>query len=269
VGNLTVGGTGKTPLTLWMADVLLDMGFNVVVSVSGYGSPHVKGATVASGGELDPGEWGDEAALFRWRRPELPLVVGRKRAIAARLVKKHFPGHVMLMDDGFQHLAFAPTVSIVLDPPRTNEFCLPAGPYREPRGAGRRKAAALVPGTFALRTSGLVLDCEGVPSEVDLLCAVGSPSRLLLGVEEAGIKVVNQRIEADHDPLDAPRLLDGLGDGRPLLVTAKDWVKLKHRNDLGGRAVIVADYRASLEPEDQLRAWIGDKLLERLDSPSR
>ncbi|MFX8453385.1 tetraacyldisaccharide 4'-kinase, partial [Acinetobacter baumannii] len=91
------------------------------------------------------------------------LVVGRKRAIAATLVRERFPRSVMLLDDGFQHLAFAPTVSIVLDPPRANTFCLPAGPYREPRGFGRKKADALVPGDFELKTTGLEFDCESVP----------------------------------------------------------------------------------------------------------
>lgn len=267
VGNLTVGGTGKTPLTLWLAGVLSDMGFSVVVSVSGYGSPHVKGATLAPSGDLDPAEWGDEAALFRWKKPEVPLVVGRKRAIAGRLVSERFPGSVMLMDDGFQHLAFAPTVSIVLDPPRDNTFCLPAGPYREPRRSGRKKADALVPGLFTLQTSGLKTDSSVAPTEVDILCAVGSPGRLLRGVEEVGIKVVQKRVEADHDPLSAPDLLAGLGLERPLLVTSKDWVKLRRRDDLGKRAVIVADYEASLEPEGQLRAWMGEKLCERLESP--
>lgn len=266
IGNLTVGGTGKTPLTLWMARVLTEMDVSVVVSVSGYGSPHVVGATLAPDGELDPGEWGDEAALFRMKRPDLPLVVGRKRAIAGRLVQQRFPGSVMLMDDGFQHLAFAPTVSVVLDPPRPNVFCLPAGPYREPRAWGRRKADALVPGRFLLKTSGLQTNIPVEGREVDLLCAVGTPSRLIAGVEEAGIRVVRQRVEADHDPLSGPDLLLGLGIERPLLVTSKDWVKLRRRDDLGDRVVIVADYEASLEPEDQLRTWIGEKLRERLDA---
>ncbi|MFX8641056.1 tetraacyldisaccharide 4'-kinase, partial [Acinetobacter baumannii] len=94
---------------------------------------------------------------------------------------------------------------------------------------------------FELKTTGLEFDCESVPREIDLLCAVGSPGRLLRGVEEAGLRVVQKRIEADHAPLDDLGLIDGLGVDRPLLVTAKDWVKLRRRNDLGERVVIVAD----------------------------
>ena len=130
VGNLTVGGTGKTPLTVYLQGLLTGLGHKIVLSVSGYGSAHFRSPAMAPPGPLDPFEWGDEAALLRWKLPSVPIVVGKKRAIAAKLAEVSCPGHVMLMDDGFQHLEFVPSLSVVLDPPRPNTFCLPAGPYR-------------------------------------------------------------------------------------------------------------------------------------------
>ncbi|RYD40359.1 MAG: tetraacyldisaccharide 4'-kinase, partial [Verrucomicrobiaceae bacterium] len=116
VGNLQVGGSGKSPLVRHLIDVLRGMGREVVVSCSGYGSPRAEAATLAPEGELDAAEWGDEPAMLRMQVPDLPLVVGRRRVLAAAIVHQHFPNAVMLMDDGFQHLPLRKTLSIVLDP---------------------------------------------------------------------------------------------------------------------------------------------------------
>jgi len=137
VGNLTVGGTGKTPTTRYLAELLLGMGREVVASCSGYGSAAAEAAQVAPMGPLSAHTWGDEAALLRYSLPEVPLIVGRRRVLAAELCHQHYPRAVLLMDDGFQHLPLAKDVAIVLDPPRRNRLCLPAGPYREPRLGGR------------------------------------------------------------------------------------------------------------------------------------
>ena len=137
-----------------------------------------------------------------------------------------------------------------------------------------RRASLVVPGKFKLATSALTLT-DGTGNtitpvkEVDLLCGVGSPFRVLRAVEKSGTTVVGKRIKGDHDPLSAQDLLNGMGEERPLLVTSKDWVKLKLRDDLGKRVILVADYQVTLQPEAEFAAWIGEKLIECMDSSSR
>ncbi|MFX8929914.1 tetraacyldisaccharide 4'-kinase, partial [Acinetobacter baumannii] len=84
---------------------------------------------MAPDGPLDPAGWGDEPAMFRWLLPDVPLVVGRRRVLAAELVHQHFPKAVLVMDDGFQHLPVKKHIQILLDDPTPkNSRCLPAGP---------------------------------------------------------------------------------------------------------------------------------------------
>src|SRR5690606_29737026 len=140
IGNLVAGGSGKTPLTLAVADLLLNSGRELVVSTSGYGSPRQHEASFAPSCQLDVEEWGDEATMMRWLKPELPLVVGRDRVRAAEIVASISPGAIMLMDDGFQHLPLKKDVTVVVDVKSANQFCFPAGPYREPRRIGLNRA---------------------------------------------------------------------------------------------------------------------------------
>jgi tetraacyldisaccharide 4'-kinase len=123
IGNLRVGGSGKSPVVIHVAQVLQGQGREVVIGCNGYRSPRQEGASLAPAGPLDPREWGDEPAMIREALPDVPLVVGRKRVDAAALVAAHHPGAVLLMDDGFQHLPLRKDVSIVLDPERpVNSF---------------------------------------------------------------------------------------------------------------------------------------------------
>lgn len=270
IGNLTAGGTGKTPTVAHVARVLATLGRKVVLSVSGYGAPVYSAPAVAPDGPLDPREWGDEAALLRWWLPDFPLVAGKRRAVSARLAERAFPGHVLLLDDGFQHLAFSPCVSVVLDPDRPNRFCFPAGPFREPRTAGLARATAVIPGRFTVERSPRLTsppdETPATATECDLLCAVGSPDGLVASVESMGVRVVGSRFLADHDPLDSKGLLDGLGLERPIVVTGKDWVKLKSRCDLGERRFLVADYDVAILPAEEFAVWIGERLSECLDA---
>ncbi|MBS1709144.1 MAG: tetraacyldisaccharide 4'-kinase [Armatimonadetes bacterium] len=259
VGNLVAGGAGKTPTTLFVLDTLLAAGHQVVVSASGYGSPHQHEAALAPEGDLNPAEWGDEPALFRLKRPDVPLVVGRDRVMAAELVARHYPSAVMLMDDGYQHLRLDPDVRILLDPPRPNRLCLPVGPYREPRWTGVRRASAVVPPDFAWSRTPTVLSLpDGTPAMPDrpccVVCALAEPDRFLADLASLGVNVAETRVLPDHDPLEPGTLFDSLPPTMPLVTTAKDWVKLRrHQLD---RQVFVADYSAVIEPEARFREWL-------------
>lgn len=287
VGNLAVGGSGKTPTTLHIADVLKELGRDVVVSASGYGSPRAEAATIAPEGPLDPREWGDEPAMMRWLRPDLKLVVGRRRPLAARLVAEAFPKAVMLMDDGFQHLPLAKSLTILLDPEKPpNPFPLPAGPYREFRSARRR--ADLVLGILTVATSKASVESampfEGrfglsfTPLEVrspegeliaispgdetNLITAIARPERLMDGVRELGVFPAIDRTLPDHDPLDAPDLLRGFRPTRLIFTTPKDWVKLSLRPDAGEFRWGIVHRSARIDPHEPFVAWLRDRIGE-------
>lgn len=265
IGNLKVGGTGKSPITLYVARVLEELGKEVVIGCSGYGSPRSEGASLAPKGELNPKEWGDEPAMIRSLAPDFPIIVGRARVEAARICQDRFPNAVLLMDDGFQHLPVKKHVSIVLDPPGTNRRCLPAGPYREPYDNRRRASLVLPNGFKAIFRVARLQTTEGEeqnPPRANVLCALANPQRFLEDLRALGVQVHQTHLLPDHDPLDRGNLFDSLEPDLPVIVTAKDWVKLQNRQDRGARQILIARQEACIEPEAEFRAWLARKLDE-------
>jgi len=243
VGNLQVGGLGKTPLTIGIADFLVSSGYEVVIGASGYGSPRSAEATIAPEGELKASEWGDEPAVIRDCLPGLHLVVGRDRVMAARLVHESFPKAILIMDDGFQHLPLHKDVSIVIEPDgRLNPFCLPIGPYREPRtGLARADYRVESVGNVLTIETGLSPDANMTGQDAQILTSIANPERFITTVESIVRPgtIVWQRLQRDHEPLQVGNLFDGFERSRPIFVTAKDWVKLRERPDLASWEIIV------------------------------
>lgn len=274
VGNLVTGGAGKTPTTLFFARLLQEMGFEVVVGCSGYGGPHAEAAAIAPSGSLMAAEWGDEPAMMRWLYPDLPLVVGRRRVLAAELVHGSFPSAVLVMDDGFQHLPLAKDITVLLDDPSPkNRLCLPAGPYREPR-FNRKRADLVIPDRFRqvalpqtfVDPEGSVVDLTG---EYDVLCALGQPARFLNALKDRLKRPPTYALTLnDHDPMNGGTLLSPFQPssfelGRPIVVTAKDWVKVRDRADVANYRFVIAKHEIKLEPEAEMRQWLASKLHER------
>ncbi len=273
IGGLAVGGSGKTPVALHVADVLQRLGRKVVISSSGYASPASEAAQVAPEGPLQASQWGDEAAMIRWLNPSIPLIVGRRRVLAAELCHRHFPGAVMLMDDGFQHLPLRKQVTMLLiDANGPNRRCLPAGPYREPYSYQDR-ADLVLPDQFKVAVEALrFIDAaynpiEPVPRPANVLCALGQPQRFVAGLKAAGVSIGETMFLPDHDPLTGGNLFDGLATNAPIVVTAKDWVKLRGRSDIEGRIFWIADHRVHIEPAVEFQAWIEKKLNECAKTP--
>lgn len=132
VGNIFIGGTGKTPLTIWLVEALRAAGFNPGVVSRGFGSKDAAPRAVGAGST--PAEVGDEPVLIA-ARSGCPVFVGRARAAAGRaLLAAHPEVDVIVTDDGLQHYALARDVEIVLFDGRGvgNGWTLPAGPLREP-----------------------------------------------------------------------------------------------------------------------------------------
>ncbi len=263
VGNLRVGGSGKTPATIHLVKVLRALGFSPAISLSGYGFPASESATLAPAGELPVEHWGDEAILFREALPDIPLIVGRDRVAAAKIAESSGVS-VLLMDDGFQHLRLAQSIALILDDqPGDNRFCLPAGPYREPRGLGYQRAAAVIPLDFQVeREFGWQQDGV-VPGKVSVVTAIAKPEALISRLRQEGFTIENVIAKEDHNPLDAEELLAEFPTDIPIVTTMKDWVKLRRRQDIGRWTTWVTDYHITIQPEDAFAEWLRKKLNER------
>lgn len=136
-GNIFVGGTGKTPLTIWLAERLREGGFHPGVISRGYGASGNAPRFVTA--DSSPNKSGDEPVLIA-QRACCPVAVGRDRVAVAKALLQHYPQvDVLISDDGLQHYALARDIEIVLCDARGNGngWLLPAGPLRE--GPRRRR----------------------------------------------------------------------------------------------------------------------------------
>ena len=246
VGNLTVGGTGKTPLILALVEALRARGMRPGILSRGYGGASVSPRAVASGD--DPAQSGDEPALLA-ERSGCPVWVGADRVAAARaLAAAHPECSVILCDDGLQHYRLRRDFEIAVEDERGagNGLLLPAGPLREP--VDRRVDATVVnggepgPGKFAMRlvAGGLyrVGDSAARLQPSDLagkrLCAVagiGNPARFFATLSRMGL-AFSARPFPDHHAFTAEDLRFPSCD--LVLMTEKDAVKCRRfaRRDL-------------------------------------
>jgi len=260
IGNLTVGGNGKTPVTIAVAQLLIDRGYAVIVGASGYGSDHESDAQFApDDAHLDAKVWGDEGAVIREHLPGVPLVVGRNRVRAAELAYARDPHSILVMDDGFQHLRLKTRVQLLIASPSRNYRCLPAGPYRESSSAIRYSSL-----TFGAkyqiqyhRTAS-----QSLGATFHLLTAIANPERFLATVTElGGSPPATTRYLPDHDPLNAGNLLEGYEEGATVVVTEKDWVKLRVHPDGARVRWVVVRQTATIEP-----AAFADWLIQKLET---
>ncbi len=254
VGNLTVGGTGKTPLVIWLCEHLRRHGWRPGVVARGYrGRARHWPQQVRS--DSDPVMVGDEAVLVA-RRTGCPVCVGPDRVAAGEALLAHTDADIVVSDDGLQHLALARDLEIlVMDGERGlgNRLLLPAGPLREP--ASRREGVDLVvatgkpqPGAHLMRLGRprlVPLGAEEAGStpldrlagrEVHALAGIGHPERFFALLESHGLKVMPHPLP-DHHHYHA-RDLD-FGDDRPVVMTEKDAVKCRRWGRPGLWAVAV------------------------------
>jgi len=252
VGNLTVGGSGKTPLVIWLSARLRAEGLSPGIVLRGYGGTAARGSHPL---RVEPGSnpdvVGDEAVLLRRRTGE-PVAVCRQRVRAAKLLLDAGV-NVILSDDGLQHLGMARDFEIaVVDAERGfgNGYLLPAGPLREPRqrigqvdavvlnGAGVTDQLQALRGAFRMDLVGDLLvplaggDPRALASfagrRVHGVAGIGNPQRFFSKLRAAGLTVVEHAFPDHHRYREAEiRFADGL----PVLMTEKDAVKC---SKLGG-----------------------------------
>ncbi len=137
VGNITVGGTGKTPMTVYVAELIKRFGYRVVIISRGYKGKAEKVGGVVSDGHtifMGPDQAGDEPFMIASRLKTVPVIVGKNRFKAGVLAIKKFNPDVLLLDDAFQHLKLGRDVDLVLldsEAPLGNTYLLPRGTLRE------------------------------------------------------------------------------------------------------------------------------------------
>lgn len=155
IGNLTVGGTGKTPVVIRLARMLRDRGYRPVVLSRGYGGKSKDPVNVVSRGEnplMNHRETGDEPVLIAESLTGVPVLTGPRRVLTGNWALKNLDADVLILDDGFQHRQLFRDIDIVLlnaANPYGNGHLLPGGPLREPLSALKRADVIVTTGAYS------------------------------------------------------------------------------------------------------------------------
>ncbi|MDA1107049.1 MAG: tetraacyldisaccharide 4'-kinase [Proteobacteria bacterium] len=240
VGNITAGGTGKTPLVIWLADFLQARGWKPGIISRGYGGK-TRYYPQAVHPDSDPAQMGDEAVLLALRCA-CPVMIAPHRVAAARTL---LPAcDIIIADDGLQHYALARDIEIaVIDGARRfgNGHCLPAGPLREPLTRLRTvnmkvcNGGVAADGEFAMRLQPLAARnladearTRGIESfsgeTVHAVAAIGNPVRFFNQLRALGLSVVEHAFPDHYRFVEQDFRFD---DGRTVFMTEKDAVKCK------------------------------------------
>jgi tetraacyldisaccharide 4'-kinase len=267
VGNLTVGGTGKTPLVACVAKMLLHRGWKPSILTRGYGRNSKAPMIVLPPGadrRADAQEIGDEPALLARALPEVPLVICADRFRGGQAAEERFPVDAHILDDGFQHLALARDVDIlVLDATETlsDRQLLPAGRQREPLSALPRAQVVVItrtdsadpqpleelvlkvhPAARVFRSltilSGWTDALRGEAIAIEAIrarktaafCALGNPRAFFADLRRWGFNLVAEDAFPDHHVYTGEEIQQLVAEARrkgaaALLTTQKDAVK--------------------------------------------
>jgi tetraacyldisaccharide 4'-kinase len=272
VGNLTAGGSGKTPLVLRVAEILRAHGWRPGIVSRGHG-----GSAAAEGGApreasiaSDPAEVGDEPILLA-RRSGCPVWVAPERVAACRALREQHPEcDVIVTDDGLQHYALARDIEICVVDGRSfgNGFLMPAGPLREPPSRLSSVDAVVTHDNAEVKGYKMQLQGESMVritdahdvrpaksfagQKVHAVAGIGDPKRFFLQLARFGIKPVPHPFP-DHHRFRAEEL--DFGDGTPVVMTEKDAVKCKRFAQAHHWVFPVS---ASLDPA--FERWLLEKL---------
>ncbi len=231
VGNITLGGTGKSPAVAWVVSQLIEAGRRPAVVSRGYGGELAEVTAVGdgAGGVLSSPPASDEAVMLARMFPSVPVITGRERPAAALRAVDEFGAEVIVVDDGFQYMALGRDLDLVVlrgERPFGNGRVFPAGALREPPSALRRAGAILLtgdvaPGTRAMveraapgvaifsgllrpaaltdaggRTVGAPGDLKGAAAVA--VSGIGNPEGFSRTLEEVGVCVLAHHAFPDH-----------------------------------------------------------------------
>jgi len=241
VGNLTVGGTGKTPLVIWLARFLRRSGFRPGVVSRGYGGRARRWPQQVRA-DADPVMVGDEALVIA-RHSGCPMAVGPDRVAAVEALLAHSDCDIIISDDGLQHYRLGRTVEIATVDGRRrlgNGHCLPAGPLREPASRLGRVDFVVVKGGQGMGADEYPMHYEGDTlvnlrdenrtrplaelrgRRVHAVAGLGDPAGFFDRLREAGLEVEPHSFPDHHAYIGADL---AFGDDLPVVMTEKDAVK--------------------------------------------
>jgi tetraacyldisaccharide 4'-kinase len=248
VGNLSAGGSGKTPFVILLGELLKARGINFDVLSRGYGR-RSRGVRLVDPAGL-PREFGDEPLLIA-RKLQVPVVVGEDRYDAGRFAESKFGAQLHLLDDGFQHRALARDFDIVLVTPQdANDRLLPSGRLREPLHSLRRADAIVlasgasaesfsIAGKLIWRVRRGIVPVN-VPPRPLVFCGIARPENFVLQLRAANIEPVAEAFYRDHHAYSEKDI--------------RDLRELKQRSEAGGfvttekDAVNLGGYLSALAP---------------------
>jgi tetraacyldisaccharide 4'-kinase len=267
IGNLTLGGTGKTPTVMMVADTLRRKGFKPAILSRGYGGQSCESVNVVNDGQktlLTPEVAGDEPVMMARRLQDIPVLTGRIRYETGKYAIEHFGVDVLILDDGYQHLPLHRDLNILLcdaTRPFGNGIVFPAGELREPLSAmGRADVICLtrchggkqtdridecshkqvpviqtglrVQSVIAL-SSGEETGIETIRDQpVEAFCGIAHPLDFFHMLEQIPVRIVNQNYFPDHhdystDELQSIENRAKQTGAKFIVTTEKDAVKLK------------------------------------------
>jgi len=286
VGNITVGGSGKTPVVLWLAQLLRHKGFHPGIISRGYGGTAAAPRVVLDSD--DPALVGDEPLLLA-RRSGCPVWIARRRVAAARaLLAAHPQCDVLIADDGLQHYRLVRDFEIAVTDERGagNGWFLPAGPLREPVSRLASVDAVVLNGdvppqrlavprsvpSYRMKLLGSVFhrldrraDTCGVAQlrgkRLHAIAGIGNPQRFFDHLSRLGLDFIAHPF-ADHHRFRAADL--AFPDGDALLMTEKDAVKCTGLG-LPEAWVLRVDAQLSADLSSRHAPDLVDLVLERLD----
>ena len=206
VGNVSTGGSGKTPFVLLLGGLLKARGITFDVLSRGYGRKS-KGVRLVDPAGL-PQEFGDEPLLIS-RKLQAPVVVGEDRYAAGLFAEERFGPQLHLLDDGFQHRGLARDFDIVLVTPQdAGDQLLPAGRLREPLRSLRRADAVVLASGAAVESFALEgklvwrvrrgIRPQNVPQRPVVFCGIARPQHFVLQLRAANIAPVAEAFYRDH-----------------------------------------------------------------------
>jgi tetraacyldisaccharide 4'-kinase len=251
VGNIFVGGTGKTPLVIWIIQLLQEQGWKPAVISRGYGSSAQQVRAVENNSHAN--EVGDEPLLIA-KRTGVPVFIGRDRAAAGlALLQAHPTVNIIISDDGLQHYALGRNIEIQLSDSRGNGngWLLPAGPLREPatrqsdfyvvntteESAGDAYVMQLVPvdaERLSDRTQRQSLRDFSFVQSVAAVAGIGHPERFFATLRSHGINLTTTQALPDHFDYATNPFADI--EASAILITEKDAVKCMQHNAIANDA---------------------------------
>ena len=288
VGNITVGGTGKTPTVIYLANYLKGNGKKVAILSRGYGRSTSGMVLVSNGSEIKT-TWqdvGDEPYLMAIKLNSIPIVVDEDRFRGGKFLKKKFNPDVILLDDGFQHRAINRDLDLVLVNSGDTKYdhkLIPYGILREPWLNIKRGSAIILtkinlkqsnPFLFRkVQETGMPIFCSFVKTSISplspvklksvdgckvfIVSAIGDPFGFKKSVKKLGCKILGEKVFPDHYKYSESdwTLLETLSVNADYIITTeKDWVKLASFTI--SKPLIIIEMSLEIKPKKDLNILI-------------